>query len=730
VENGFRIGGSHYVEPSLNSITGPNGPTRLEPKVMQVLVCLAAHAGEVVPKERLMHTVWPDTFVGDDVLTRAISELRRAFGDDVKEPRVIQTILKSGYRLIAHVSSDAAAPVAALAGQASHREAVPVYAEASGAARLEADVASRRYEAPPRSGKRGMWAVAAVMTLLVGAVFVRWMTAPHAPRIGRSIQLTYTGQLATPTTIEDIFPALVSDGARIYFSEIVEGRWTLAQTSVADGEVVPIVTPFKDALLLNISPDGSRLLVRDFNFAEMEGPLWVLSIPGGGLRRLADVMAHDGVWSPDGKSIVFARGEDLYRARSDGGEPRKLVTVPGRAHWLRWSPDGSRLRFTVVNRQKYSRSLWDVSAVGDDMHPVLASGSDQDDDCCGDWTPDGRHFVFRRYRDERSDIWALRERIGSFDRKSGELTQLTTGPMHFPVGVPTRDGRRLLVIGTQPRGETLRFDLHGREFTPYDAGRWAGWFAFSQDGEWVAYVEFRAKGITLWRSRADGSERLQLTQPELQLMRPRWSPDGKRIAFMRQGPGRPWKIYVVAAEGGEPQQIMDGDRDESDPEWAPDGLSLMFGRPPDYLGEPSVPKAIHILDLRTKKVSILPHSDGLFAPRWSPGGGYVAALSLNQSKLLLFDFRTRTWSELARLKRIHNPVWSRDEKFLYFQAEEGSIYRVRMSDREVEKVTSLETIGTWKGSFCFFEGLALDDSPLVSCGRADRDLYAFEWQAR
>jgi TolB-like protein/DNA-binding winged helix-turn-helix (wHTH) protein/Flp pilus assembly protein TadD len=122
VENGIRIGGSYYVEPSLNSITGPAGPTRLEPKIMQVLVCLAAHAGHVVSKEHLMRTVWADTFVGDDVLTRAISELRRTFGDDVKEPRFIQTIPKGGYRLIASVSPTAAE----LAGPAhdSHDAAV------------------------------------------------------------------------------------------------------------------------------------------------------------------------------------------------------------------------------------------------------------------------------------------------------------------------------------------------------------------------------------------------------------------------------------------------------------------------------------------------------------------------------------------------------------------------------------------------------------------------------
>ena len=101
MQNGFRIGESYHVEPSLNSVTGPAGTTRLEPKAMQVLVCLAEHAGQVVAKEQLIRTVWPDTFVGDDVLTRCISELRRVFGDDAKEPRFIQTIPKSGYRLIA-----------------------------------------------------------------------------------------------------------------------------------------------------------------------------------------------------------------------------------------------------------------------------------------------------------------------------------------------------------------------------------------------------------------------------------------------------------------------------------------------------------------------------------------------------------------------------------------------------------------------------------------------------
>ena len=126
LQDGFRIGELHHVEPSLNSVTWPAGTTRLEPKAMQVLVCLAEHAGQVVAKERLMRTVWPDTFVGDDVLTRCISELRRVFGDDAKEPRVIQTIPKSGYRLIAGVSSNAEQDLAAPGHNAARNRNPPL----------------------------------------------------------------------------------------------------------------------------------------------------------------------------------------------------------------------------------------------------------------------------------------------------------------------------------------------------------------------------------------------------------------------------------------------------------------------------------------------------------------------------------------------------------------------------------------------------------------------------
>jgi TolB-like protein/DNA-binding winged helix-turn-helix (wHTH) protein len=111
VSNDFRVG-PWIVRPSLNSISQNGTSTRVEPKVMEVLVCLASQPGDSVSKETILKTVWPETFVSDDVLIRSVSELRRVFEDDAREPRYIETIPKRGYRLVA--------PVTPVNGSAAH----------------------------------------------------------------------------------------------------------------------------------------------------------------------------------------------------------------------------------------------------------------------------------------------------------------------------------------------------------------------------------------------------------------------------------------------------------------------------------------------------------------------------------------------------------------------------------------------------------------------------------
>jgi DNA-binding winged helix-turn-helix (wHTH) protein len=97
------------VEPDRNTVTHDGRAVRLEPKVMDVLVCLADHAGQVVPRRTLVDTVWATEFISDTTLTHAIADLRRAFADNPREPRFIETIPKRGYRLVAPVIGPAVA---------------------------------------------------------------------------------------------------------------------------------------------------------------------------------------------------------------------------------------------------------------------------------------------------------------------------------------------------------------------------------------------------------------------------------------------------------------------------------------------------------------------------------------------------------------------------------------------------------------------------------------------
>ena len=103
IDDEFYVG-SWHIQPRLNLITGPDAAVRVEPRIMEVLVCLAAQPGAVVTRAQLHEQVWPDMVVTDKALTRTISVLRKVFGDDPRKPQVIATISKTGYRLIAPVS--------------------------------------------------------------------------------------------------------------------------------------------------------------------------------------------------------------------------------------------------------------------------------------------------------------------------------------------------------------------------------------------------------------------------------------------------------------------------------------------------------------------------------------------------------------------------------------------------------------------------------------------------
>jgi Tol biopolymer transport system component len=581
--------------------------------------------------------------------------------------------------------------------------------------------------------RRWRFAVGGGAALIVAAVLAflfrptRW-----PPRVTGSTQLTHDGR---PKNTGGSF---VTDGARLYLSEFVADHGVLAQVSTAGGEVFLIPATFQNAWLEDISPQHTELLVRNVDFwidpggfsptlggsgHSPSGALWAVSTLGGSPRRLGNIEGRAAAWSPDGKSIVYATEQTLSLASGDGSGPRRLVSLPGDAWWIRWSPDGTRLRFTLRDTESSSNSLWEVSADGTRPHPLLSGWNSPPAECCGNWTADGKYYVFQSTRSNVSNVWALGENGGLLGRASHEPFQLTSGTTSIQLPLPSRDGKKLFVVGGDVRGELVAYDAKSRRWLPYLSGLSAEGVSFSRDGEWVAYVTF-PEGA-LWRSKPDGSERMQLTYLPSRAYQPWWSPDGKQIAFMGIGSDRHWRIYLVSAQGGSAEQVTSGGNDQTDPSWSPDGKTLAFG---DQDPQDSNKRSIRLLDLKTRNVTELAGSGGICCPRWSSEGRYMAGINFSPQSLMLFDFKTQKWQRLAQ-ETINFVMWSRDGKTLYFDTflqSNPAFFRVRMSDFKVEHLLPLGSLRRANGIFGPWAGLTFDDSPLTLRDVGAQDIYALD----
>ena len=547
------------------------------------------------------------------------------------------------------------------------------------------------------------------------AAFLAYVFRPRLPppTVSGYVQLTHGG-----------LPKFLvgTDGSRLYLQELGAGETLpIAQVSVAGGSVAPISTPSPTMVPLSVSPDGSNLLVADVpGMSGGEGPLWALPILGGSPRRLANTEGHDGAWSPDGKKLVYARGNALYIANDDGTEPHKLAAVPGPPFSPAWSPDGTEIRFSVTDPKTNVNSLWQIPAEGKNLHQMFSGWRPKAGRCCGQWMPNRRYFVFQ----SMGQIWATRE-AGSFWRKtSRQPVQLTSGAISYSNPLPSKDGRTLFAVAGFKRGELERYDAKSKAFEPFLGGISAQDVAISNDGQWVAYVSF-PQG-TLWRSKLDGSDRLQLSFPPLYAMLPRWSPDGKNILFYALQTGMPSRIYTVSADGGTPERLLPSDtHPEADGGWSPDGNSVVFGGVSARSGGTT---AIQVLDLKTRQVSTLPGSDGLFSPRWSPDDRYLVALPANSLGLRLYDFKTQKWSVLTN-ENVGYPCWARSGQYIYFlrALEHPGVQRIAIPGGKEEQVVSLKGFHMTGHYGGLWLGLAPDDSPLLLKDTGTQDIVSLAW---
>ena len=353
----------------------------------------------------------------------------------------------------------------------------------------------------------------------------------------------------------------------------------------------------------------------------------------------------------------------------------------------------------------------------------------------GQWTPDGRFFVIAAVHEGYGGLWAVRQYGSLFAWRRRAATPLIMGAENVGYPVLTPDGKKLLAIVDSPiRGELDRYDRKAKQFVTWPGmpGISAGHVSFSRDGRRAAYVTY--PDMNLWTMSADGSGRRQIA---VRAALPQWSPDGRTIAYMgwNPGPNPPTKIRVISANGGAPTEPVEWPGWQGVPVWTPDGNGLIFGENGETF--PIRPSCmLHYFDFKTGKTTNLPGTTGLWTARMCPTGRYVAATTRDQQKLVLYDLRSARVTELVTFPDSvvgDNPSWSKDGRYIYIDAPlsaDPAIYRVRISDRRIERIASLKGISRANQSMGAWIGLTPDDSPLIVRGVQGSEIYSWDWVAR
>jgi Tol biopolymer transport system component/DNA-binding winged helix-turn-helix (wHTH) protein len=562
----FRLAG-RLVRPALNRVVRAEATLQLEPKIMQVLLALAERPGEVVTRERLFQEVWEGGYVTEDVLTRAVGELRRVFEDDPGKPRVIETIRKTGYRLLAAPEMVAPSCVADAVAP-PHPDPLP------------------RAGGDGNPGKAFPWLPISAIVLavvLIGVVARPWV---RSPRAGAPMRIR---PLASAPGIERD-PALSPDGTRVAFS------W-----NGGSGEAMSIYVQLVDS--------GAPLRLTAAAAAEDRAPAWsgdgtrvAFTRASGGACRMFVVAALGGAerplgpcgdseyrrlaWSPDGKWIALPARDAASALRiellsPDTLERRPLTRPPAGIlgdSSPAFSPDGATVLFTR-NLTGGVTDLYRVPAAGGE--PVRLTFDDRDT-MGSDWSADGKSIVFSSSRAGMYSLWRV-------EAGGGEPAWIAGGGMKMkhPSTSRSRSRERIAYENWLYQVDLWRVPLAAASAPSAVApttDEWSFHPNVSPDGSRVAFVSTRSGEQDVWVTAASGEAgqpaRRVTSLTNARVETPRWSPDGSRLVFSaRQGGGRS-DVWMVDAQGGPPRRLTSGPSDAVAPSWSRDGKSVYYAARP------------------------------------------------------------------------------------------------------------------------------------------------------
>ena len=577
----YRIG-DWLIHPRINAMEKDGETVHLEPKVMQVLLALASEPGEVVTRERLRSAVWPDVFVGEDVLIRAISELRRAFSDDPREPNVIQTVPKVGYRLITSVSL--AEP------ESSNGSALPVFQRRESTETAESKLGievplaavdtSPSLAAGARRDLRFLW-IPALLLALAGVTWAILALRGSHP-VGRVD--AYTSRPLTTYPGSELQPSFSPDGSAVAFVWLKEGeRYGHIYVKLLGSEAPSQLTGgTAEELSPSWSPDGRRIAF--IRHDETRTSIFTIPAIGGSEEEIYTlptnhVWDYGGLaWTADGKALIFPKQaspqapSELDEVTINGRAVRKLTSPPEgwNGDWTpAISPDGTKLAFvrgpegSVYDIYMMTLPNGEPRRLTNDNRLIVGLA----------WSSDSSTIVFSSDRSGSISLWRVSARGGT--------------PEHEPAGGDNayspsiaRQGDRLVYSHGSATWSILASELDGKgpeaEAEILTSSEQDASPHVSPGGDKIAFQSWRSGAQEIWTSRIDGSNPVQLTSLSSSAGSPFWSHDGRHIAFDAR-PDSFAHIYAIDSDGGAPRAITHGDFNDIVPSWSVDDRWIYFG---------------------------------------------------------------------------------------------------------------------------------------------------------
>lgn len=541
-----------------------------------------------------------------------------------------------------------------------------------------------------RLRKRALWAGAlAACFALAFLLAYAWLRTSQS-------RLSAEGRIFAPVTQDpgaELFPSLAPDGKSVVYASKASGNWDIYLRRAGSDESVNLT---RDCMETDtqpaFSPDGNWIAFRSNRDG---GGIFLMRADGAGVKRLADA-GYNPAWSPDGREIVYAE-EGVARPEDRAGRVSRLwivETATGRKRLLskddgvqpQWSPNGRHIAYWAVDLDG-RRDIWTVPAAGGP--PVRITG-DEYLDWNPVWSHDGAYLYFCSNRGGSSVVWRMPMRESTGDPRGAPERIRTPAPYAAHLSF-SRDGRRMAYVHQVTTGRlcTVRFDPFGERVTsePKEIAqnsKGAARPALSPDGRWLAFNSTEDQEQLLMVG-ADGSGLRQLTQDGNRDRGPRWSPDGKRIAFFSSRSGD-WEIWTIEAESGELRQVTAlAGQNVAWPVWSPDGKQLaytIFGVN-TFLIDPRKPWT----EQTPRRLPAIGEAGQLFNGwSWSPDGSMLAGFLNRGDGIALFMPAAGTFRKLSDFGS--DPVWLSDSRRLLFH-HRGQIHLMDIESRRTAEVLSI-----------------------------------------